>query len=327
MQPQIYVGRTPDTARERIVLRERALRLAHAIQRSPTEGLCAVVFNIAAGANPPLAQIDLLVLRATAVIVGALRTYAGPIDAPPGGVWRDRASGQPILEDDGAHPLHRLRQQRDAVQTSLNAAAARLGIATADPHPFKHVIGLIIGVPALPADSRISLDVDDHRDHLKVCSFDELPGVAAMSHSGVALSDEAIRAIAMHLFGGRLWFDNNRFLFELAPPRFQLSIHAPGSASSSVPLYEGETIVGRRKSPKEYERRIPICNDELVSSDHLHIICGDEPNSIVIRDASKNGTWVTPPDGPAEHLRNTERIIPAGTRLRLGMTDIILERV
>lgn len=116
MQPQIYVGRTPDTARERIALRERALKLAHAIQQSPTEGLCTVVFDIAAGADPPLKQIDLLVLRATAVIVGALRTYAGPIDAPPGGVWRDRASGQPILEDDGAHPLHRLRQQRDAVQ-------------------------------------------------------------------------------------------------------------------------------------------------------------------------------------------------------------------
>lgn len=327
MRPRIYVGRTPDTARERIALRERALTLARAIRLSPTEGRCVVVFNITAGTDPPLTRIDLLALRATAVIVGALRTYAGPIDAPPGGVWRDRASGQPILEEDGAHPLHRLRQQRDAVQMSLNAAAARLGIATATPHPFNQVIGAIIGVPALPADSRISLDVDDHRDHLKVCSFDELPGVAAMSHSGVTLSDAVIHTIAVHLFGGRLWYDDNRFLFELAPPRFQLLIQAPESAPLSVPLYEGETVVGRRKLPKGYERRIPICNDELVSSDHLFIICGDEPDSIIIRDASKNGTWVTPPDGPAEHLRNTERIIPAGTRLRLGITDMILERV
>ncbi|MCS6939576.1 MAG: FHA domain-containing protein [Roseiflexaceae bacterium] len=327
MQPQIYVGRTPDTARERIVLRERALALVRAMRQSPTEGQCAVVFNITAGADPPLTRIDLLVLRATAVIVGALRTYTGPIDAPPGGIWRDRATGQPILEEDGAHPLHRLRQQRDAVQMSLNAAAVRLGIASAEPHPFRQVTGVIVSVPALPADSRISLDVDDHRDHLKVCGFDELPGVAAMSHSGVTLSGEAIHTIATHLFGGRLWYDDNRFLFELAPPRFQLFIQAPESAPLSVPLYEGETIVGRRKSPRGNERRIPILNDELVSSDHLSIVSDDEPGGVVIRDTSKNGTWVTPPDGPTEHLRNTERIIFAGTRLRLGMTDMILERV
>lgn len=326
MQLRIYIGRTPETARERIVLRERALTLARSARQSPTEGTCTVAFNIAAGAEPPLAQIDLLILRATAVIVGALRSYAGPIDAPPGGVWRDRASGQPILEADGAHPLHRLRQQRDAVQMSLNAAAARLGVATADPRPFKQVTGVLIGVPALPADSRISLDVDDHRDHLKVCSFDELPGVAAMSHSGVTLSDEAIHTIAASLFGGRVWYDD-RFLFELAPPRFQLSIHTPGSAPVSVPLYEGETIVGRRRSPKGNERRIPILNDDLVSSDHLYIICSDDVQTVAIRDASTNGTWVTPPDGPTEHLRNAERIISAGARLRLGMTDLILERV
>jgi hypothetical protein len=327
MLPRIYVGRTPGTTGERLVLRERALTLARLVRQSPTEGVCATALNIAAGVAPPLIQIDLIVLRATSVIVGALRTYAGPIDAPPGGVWRDRISGQPILEEDGAHPLHRLRQQRDAVQTSLNAAAARLGIAADDPHPFRRVIGAIIGVPALPADSRISLDVDDHCDHLKVCSFDELPGVAAMLYSGAALSEEAIHTIAVGVFGGRLWYDDDRFLFELAPPRFQLSIQTPGSAVLTVPLYEGETVVGRRQSPQGAERRIPIGNDELMSSDHLHIVCGDEPNGVVIRDTSKNGTWVTWPDGPMEHLRNTERPIPAGARLRLGMTDMTLERL
>jgi hypothetical protein len=325
MRLRIYIGRTPDTARERIVLRERALTLARSARQLPTEGTCTVAFNIIAGADPPLAQIDLLILRATAVIVGALRSYAGPIDAPPGGVWRDRASGQPILEEDGAHPLHRLRQQRDAVQMSLNAAAARLGIATANPHPFKQVIGVLIGVPALPADSHISLDVDDHRDHLKVCSFDELPGVAVMSHSGVTLPDEVIHTIAATLFGCRLWYDD-RFLFELTPPRFRLSIHPPGGAPVSIPLYEGETIVGRRRSPKGNERRIPVLNDDLVSSDHLYIICSDD-ETVAIRDASKNGTWVTRPDGLAEHLRHATCTISAGTRLRLGTTDLTLERV
>ncbi|GIW01406.1 FHA domain-containing protein [Roseiflexus sp.] len=326
MLPRIFVGRTPDTARERIALREQALILARNARQSPTEGTCAIAFNIVAGADPPLAQIDLLILRATVVIVGALRSYAGPIDAPPGGVWRDRASGQPLLEADGAHPLHRLRRQRDAVQMSLNAAAPRLGLATAGSHPFKQVIGVLIGFPALPADSRISLDVDDHRDHLKVCSFDELPGVAAMSHSGVMLSDEVIHTIAVSLFGCRLWYDNH-FLFELAPPRFQLSIHSSGSAPVLVPLYEGETIVGRRRSSEGTERRIPILNDDLVSSDHLHIICDDALNRVVIRDTSKNGTWLTPPDGPMEHVRDVERTIIVGTRLRLGMTDMTLESI
>jgi hypothetical protein len=326
MRLRVYVGQTPDTARERIALREQALILARNARQSPTEGTCAIAFNIVAGADPPLAQIDLLILRATVVIVGALRSYAGPIDAPPGGVWRDRASGQPLLEADGAHPLHRLRRQRDAVQMSLNAAAPRLGLATAGSHPFKRVIGVLIGFPALPADSRISLDVDDHRDHLKVCSFDELPGVAAMSHSGVMLSDEVIHTIAVSLFGCRLWYDDH-FLFELAPPRFQLSIHSSGSAPVLVPLYEGETIVGRRRSSEGTERRIPILNDDLVSSDHLHIICGDESNSVIVRDTSKNGTWLTPPDGPMEHVRDVERTIIVGTRLRLGMTDMILESI
>ncbi len=325
MQLRVYIGRTPDTARERIALRERVLTLVRSARQSPREGTCTVVFDITAGADPPLAQIDLLILRATAVIVGALRSYPGPIDAPPGGVWRDRASGQPILEADGTHPLHRLRQQRDAVQMSLNAAAARLGIAAASPHPFQQVTGVLIGFPALPADSRISLDVDDHRDHLKVCSFNELPGVAAMSHSGVTLSDEVIDIIAATLFGGRLWYDD-RFLFELAPPRFQFAIHPPGSSPVSVPLYEGETIVGRRKSPKAHERRIPVLNDDLVSSDHLYIICGDD-ETVAIRDASRNGTWVMRPDGSAEHLRHAAGTISAGTRLRLGTTDLILERV
>lgn len=326
MRLRVYIGRTPKTAHERIELRERALMAARTARQSPTEGTCTIAFNIAAGAEPPLTHIDLLVLRRTSVIVGALRSYAGPIDAPPGGIWRDRASGQPILEEDGTHPLHRLRRQRDAIQMSLNAAAARLGIATTDPHPFKHVIGAIVGVPALPADSRISLDVDDHRDHLKVCSFDELPGVAAMSHSGVTLSDEAIHAIAGELFGGRLWYDD-RFLFELAPPQFQASIHAPGSAPLLVPIYEGETIVGRRKSPKGNERRIPIPNDDLVSSDHLCITCSDDVQTVAIRDVSKNGTWVTRPDGLVEHLRNAACTVPVGTRLRLGTTDLILERI
>ncbi len=327
MQPRIYVGQTPDTTSERILLRERALMLANVIRHSPTEGVCVVAFNVTVGTEPPLAMIDLITMRTTAVIVGALRTFAGPIDAPPGGVWRDRVSGEPLLEEDGSHPLHRIRVQRDAVQRSLNAAAVRLGLNPADPHPFRRVIGAIVGVPALPADSRISLDVDDHRDHLKVCSFEELPGVAALAHSGVVLSTESIHTILADLFDCRLWYDDGRLLFELVPPRFQLCITAPGRAPVMAPLYEGETVVGRRQSAQGTERRITLSNDELVSSDHLHIVCHADPASVIIRDTSKNGVWITPPDGPIEHIRHAERTIPIGTRLRLGMTDIILERV
>ncbi|MBO9325406.1 MAG: FHA domain-containing protein [Roseiflexus sp.] len=327
MQPRIYVGHTPDTTGERILLRERALTLANVIRRSPTEGICAIAFNVTVGTESPLTGIDLIAMRTTAVIVGALRAFAGPIEALPGGVWRDRASGQPILEADGSHPLHRIRVQRDAVQMSLNAAAARLGLDPADPRPFRRVIGAIVGVPAIPSDSRISLDVDDHRDHLKVCSFEELPGVAALAHSGVTLSTEDIHTIIANLFGCQLWYDDGQLLFELAPPRFQLRIMAPGRAPVTALLYEGETVVGRRQSAQGTERRITLYNDELVSSDHLHIVCRDDPTGVIIRDTSKNGVWITLPDRSIEHIRHTERIIPVGTRLRLGMTDIILEHV
>ncbi|MGQ9549737.1 MAG: FHA domain-containing protein [Roseiflexus sp.] len=327
MEPRIYVGQTPDTTDGRILLRERTLMLAHFVHRSPTEGVCAIAFNVTLGTESPLTRIDLIMMRTTAVIVGALRTCTGPIDALPGGVWRDRAGGRPILDADGLHPLHRIRVQRDAVQRSLNATAMRFGLASTDPRPFKRVIGAIVGVPAIHADSRISLDVDDHRDHLKVCSFEELPGVAALAHSGVVLSVESIHTIITDLFGCRLWYDNEHFLFELAPPQFQLYITAPGRAPMRVPLYEGETIVGRRQSAQGTERRITLSDDELVSSDHLHILCTDDPAGVTMRDTSKNGVWITLPDGYIEHIRHAERTVPVGARLRLGMTDIMLERI
>lgn len=327
MQPRVYVGQTPDTTGERILLRERALMLANAARRSPTEGICAIAFNVTVGTESPLTVIDLIMIRATAVIVGALRTWTGPIDAPPGGVWRDRASGRPVLEADGSHPLHHIRAQRDAVQMSLNAAALRLGLDPADPRPFRRVIGAIVGVPVIPADSRISLDIDDHCDHLKVCGLEELPGVAALAHSGVVLSPENIHTIIADLFGCRLWYDEGRLLFELAPPRFQLRITAPGRAPVTVPLYEGETVVGRRQSAQGTERRVTLYDDELVSSDHLHVVCRDDPACVTIHDTSKNGVWITLPDGPIEHIRRARRMIPVGTRLRLGMTDIVLEHI
>jgi FHA domain. len=102
---------------------------------------------------------------------------------------------------------------------------------------------------------------------------------------------------------------------------------APGRAPVTALLYEGETVVGRRQSAQGTERRITLYNDELVSSDHLHIVCRDDPTGVIIRDTSKNGVWITLPDRSIEHIRHTERIIPVGTRLRLGMTDIVLEHV
>ncbi len=325
MQPRIYLGQTPDTVRERVDLREQALALAQRVRQSHADGLCAALFGFTAGAQPPLARIDLLIVRAEAVIVGALRAYAGPIDTPPEGAWRERTSGQLIVEADGAHPLHRLRAQREAVQLSLNAAAERLGVAGHDPRPFKRVIGALICVPALHPESRISLDVDDHRDGLKVCGFDELAGVAAMAHSGVSLSDEAIHTIAAGLFGGRLWHDGARLLFDLAPPRLQLRIMLPAGGHTIVPLPEGGAIIGRRRSARRFERRVVISGDDLVSIDHLQLSYDDDPAIVTIRDMSKNGTWLTSPGGPVEHIRGETRTIAVGARLRLGMTEVLLE--
>jgi FHA domain len=337
--PQIYIGQIPATAAERIALRERALDLRTALRASPRgrpelEPICALL-NFGVGAAPGPADaapaIELLLLRTNAAIVGAIRTYPGPIEVTPDGRWTDLTTGAAIRDERGRTPLQVVRAQRDAVRARLDQDAEPLLNPTvgagAEAQSFARMVGALICSPATHPESRISLDVDDHRQQLKILGLDELAGLAAMIHTGPRLSEEAMRRIIGDLFDGRPWHDGERLLFELAPGRFQLRMFAEGDrAESVVPLMEGENIAGRRRSVQRHERRITLSGDDLISSDHARLFCGDG-DRVTLRDTSKNGTWVTLPGGAEERLHDAERAIAPGAVLRMGMTRLRLERI
>jgi hypothetical protein len=336
--PQIYLGQIPTTAAERIALRERALDLRAALRASPRgrselDSTC-LLLNFAVGTMPgpasPMPLIELLLLRPNAALVGAVRSYPGPIEITPDGRWTNLTTGAAIRDEHGRTPLQLVRAQRDAVRARLDQDAGPLMNSTAgaevDGPPFARMVGALISAPTTHAESRISLDVDDHRQQLKILGLDELAGLVAMIRIGVRLSEEAIRRIMGDLFGGRLWHDGDRLLFELVPGRFQLRLLAENSRPEViVPLMEGENVAGRRRSAQRHERRITLSGDDLISSDHARLFCGDG-DGVVLRDTSKNGTWVTLPGGTEERLHGVERALVAGAMLRMGLTRMRLER-
>jgi hypothetical protein len=177
------------------------------------------------------------------------------------------------------------------------------------------------------AESRISLDVGEHRQWLKVLGLDELPGLAAMVQLGTQLAEEWIRLIVSEIFGGRPWHDGERLLFELAPGRFQLRLLAEGDRAEEVlPLIEGENLIGRRRQASGHEHRLTLAGDDLISSDHARIVCHGS-DRVTLHDTSKNGTWVASQGGPEERLHGAERAIGPGTVLRMGVTRMRLEDV
>jgi hypothetical protein len=325
MYPQLYLGYPPATAPARRVLRERALDLYECLRAARTPEPTCALLNFAAGKEPPTHEIELLLLRPSAVIVGAIREYPGPIDVLPGERWVRRDTGAVIQDERGRTPIARVKQQRDAVRERLNQEAMRLLDIPANARPFERTVGALICAPTTHPESRISLDVSEHRQWLKVLGLDELPGLAAMLRAGPQLSEEAMRVIASEVFAGRLWHDGTRMLFELAPGRFQLRLLAQDEPVAAVlPLIEGHNVVGRRRVGQRHEHRLTLADDDLVSSDHAHLICADDDN-VILRDTSKNGTWITPPGGTEERLRGGERVIVPGALLRMGMTRMLLE--
>ena len=323
MQPQIYLAHIPATPAERRALRARALDLRARFQapRSADQTVLLLCFEAGEGAA---ANIDLLLLRPDAAIVGAIRSYRGPVIAGPGGPWSYRDSGEQIRELRGRTPTQHVKAQRDAVRERLEQAASDLpGL---DTQALQRLVGALICSPSVHPDTRITLEVGEHRQQIKVLGLDELAGLAAMLHTGAQLSDAAMRAIVSGVFGGRLWHDGQRFLFDLAPQRFQLRLLPDGARAEKVlPLLEGENIVGRRRAPQQHEHRLTLSGDELISADHALIVCGDD-DRITLRDTSKNGTWVTPPGATEERVRQERAIVP-GTLLRMGITRMRLERV
>ena len=329
--PQLYIGHIPATADERRTLRLRALGLHAALRATRAPAPTYALLNFAAGdalapAGAPQAA-ELLLLCPNAVIVGAIRAFPGPIEVTPDGYWTLLATGAPIREGQGLAPLQVVRAQRDAVRDRLDQEAVRLLGPAAGTQPFERTIGALICAPATHPESRISLDVDDHQRWLKILGLDELAGLAAMAHTGTRLDEQAMREITGELFDGRLWHDGARFLFELAPGRFQLRLLAEdGQAESVLPLAEGENVIGRRRATQAHELRVTLGGDDLVSSDHAWIIVGDD-DRVILRDTSKNGTLVALPGEPEERVHGVERTIGPGALLRMGMTRMRLERV
>jgi hypothetical protein len=325
VHPQIYLAQIPPTLAERRALRAQALDLRARILAVRAPEPTTLLLRFAAGEGAA-ANIDLLLLRPQAAIVVALRAYRGPILAAPGGPWAYRDGGEPIREQRGRTPLQHIRAQRDAVRERLEGAPGLLPGLDAGAQPFDRLVGALVCVPATHPESRIALEVSDHRQQIKVLGLDELAGLAAAVRLGAPLPDATLHAIVADVFGGRLWHDGQRFLFDLAPQRFQLRVLAEGARAERVlPLIEGENVIGRRRAPQQFEHRLTLAGDELISADHALIICGDDAR-VTLRDTSKNGTWVTPPGAKEERVRQERAIVP-GTLLRMGLTRARLERV
>jgi hypothetical protein len=310
---------------ERRALRALALDLRARIQAARAPEPTTLLLRFAAGEDGA-ADIDLLLLRPQAAIVGALRAYRGPIVAGPGGPWSYRDTGEPIRELRGRTPTQHVKAQRDAVRERLADAAGQLLNLASQAQPFGRMVGALICVPATHPESRITLEIGEHRQQIKVLGLDELAELAAVMQIGAQLSDAVRHAIVTDLFAGRLWHDGQRFLFDLVPQRFQLRVLADGARGEKLlPLIEGENVIGRRRAPQQYEHRLALSGDELISADHALLICGDD-DRITLRDTSKNGTWITPPGAAEERVRQERTIVP-GTLLRIGVTRARLERV
>jgi hypothetical protein len=322
--PQIYLGIVPETTAERLALRALALELRARLGAARNDVPSTLLLHFAPA--PGAAPADLLLLQPGAAIVGAVRSYAGPIVAQPGGRWAMRDSGAPLAEAGGTTPIQFVDAQRNAVRDRLDDAAPALLGTLPEAQPFARMVGALICTPITHPDSHISLTISDHRRQLKVLGLDELPAVAGMLRLGTQLAPEAMHTIVTELFGGRLWHDGARFLFELAAPRFQLRVLASGTRSAKVlQLMEGENLIGRRRAPQQHERRLTLGGDELISADHAIFTVGDG-EQVLVRDTSKNGTWVAAAGGAEERVRR-ERSISPGDELRLGITRLRLERV
>jgi hypothetical protein len=315
--PQIFIGQIPPTAAQRRALRALALDLRIRL-RPPRDPLpTLILLNIAVEGVDP---IDLLVARPNTLIIGALRSFDGPLTAELDGRWIDTHGRS--LHRDGQSPLAAVGNQRDTLRARL-VESLPPGIPAAQV--ITRMIAALICIPTLHPESQIAIDIEDHRALRKVLGLDELAGLAAMTSTATRISEHALHALIAEHLGGQLWHDGTRLLFELAPPPYRLRLIGDEPGQRPVlPLIEGENLIGRRRTARPHEHRLTIAGDDRISSDHAAIICTDDQR-VILRDTSKNGTWFTLPNGPEAFLGNTERPIIPGTIIRMGETRMQLE--
>lgn len=313
MYPLIYVGQTPETPPARRMLRERALDL-HARLRQMADPAALLLGAAPAPGEPPL---DMLLLRDGLALAGSFHEGDEPVDVQADGQWVRRESRARLRGPRGETPLEALRRARDLARAALEPL-----LPEQIARPPWRMVGALIFAPATPPDSQIALDVDDHRQQLKVLGLDELPALAALLRNGPALDETALR-VAMRGLGGRLWHDGARLLFELAYAPLRLRL-LDTSGQPTMALIEGANMIGRRAAPLRYEYRLSIPGDDLMSNDHAVLVCTLDGRS-VLRDTSTNGTWITPPGAAEERVHRTDREVRPGTLLRMGMTQLMLE--
>ncbi|HEU5087283.1 MAG TPA: FHA domain-containing protein [Roseiflexaceae bacterium] len=320
--PQIYVGVIPDHLHERRALRTRALDLRVRLRNTRDPSPALVLLNAYAPGCSGIASFVLA--RPQSLIVANMRAWPQPLGVRSAEPWIDLQTGSLLAESGGRSPFEHIAALRDAVREHL-----LLGMAENSPEArvVARAIAAVVCAPTLHPESQIQLDVDDHRNRLKVLGLDELAGLASMAGAGVHLSESVLHTILADMLGGRLWHDGNRLLFELAEPRFELVLlDDAGAVRATMTLLEGENVIGRRRTTRPHEYRITITSDDMISSDHALITCHHD-DVVTLRDVSKNGTWVTLPGAAEVYLHEDEMTIRPGTRLRLGVTTMTLHPV
>lgn len=311
----IYIDAIPNTLEERRALRARAIDLRLRFRNLRDAAPTAVVLNLAI---PATGSVQMVVVRPNSMVVGHVLESDAPIYAAHG-QWVQH--GRPIQVAEYQNPLVAIGHLRDTLRARLFA------LLPAD-HPARRLveraIAAVVVSPTFHPDSRPGLDVDDHWALRKVLGIDELAGLMTMASAGVRLDEQHWQQL-VDLLGGRLWHDGTRLLYELAPPRYCLRILVDGTPRRMVlPLLEGENIIGRRRTARPQDYRLTIAGDDLVSSDHALVLVGDD-GQIILRDISKNGTWVAQSDGAERFLHAAEQPITPGMILRMGETRMRLE--
>ena len=194
-------------------------------------------------------------------------------------------------------------------------------VARLPPEPLGNPVAAIIITPALPPSSQIALDIEDHRQRVKVLEIGELAPLASMLQADAQLDLAAMQQIAAQL-DARLWHDGERLLFEISLTPFALRVLSRDSPPQ--PLLEGANIIGRRAAPLQQEYRLTITGDDTISADHAVLVCDGE--RVVVRDTSTNGTLVRTSDGVETLLQHGEAALAPGSVLRTGETELRLER-
>jgi hypothetical protein len=319
MSLRFYIGELPNDALARRELRDRGLQLLDGLRQA--ESLDSAVAIWAARIAPSEPLIDLLLITPQAALVGLLLPGTSPIDMLNDGRWVVRATNEELRNTTGEAPIEQVRRRREAVVRFFSELPDLASEAL-----LPRLTAALIFVPAAHRDSRIRLDIEEHRQQIKLVGLDEVAALMSMLQSNSRLPETLLDELATKHGAARLWHTGQQTVFEPADAGWRVQVLPSQFAENRrLTLLLGDNIIGRRRTPREQEYRLLPAHDDLMSNDHAVITCLDE-QQIWLRDTSTNGTLVTPPNGPEFRLHRGERQLLAGTILKMGETRMALER-